>query len=889
MKKLVLALTLTAGITALAGSAKAQNNLLNGVNSVQSFGTGDTIGYTFQVGGNNLLAYILGNSGGMGVGGYSIGLWDASGNLLASTTAYLSSSFQNYVWNSIAPTTLQAGQQYTIGSVGYPWGTSQNANVGTAAGLSPYVSIVGAGVGGNGGYTGPNVYNLTDPINRLPYGISGIGNVIVGPNLQFSLAPFVYSQSGTTTISSTLSGPVAVGQIGSGTTILTAQNSYTGGTVVSAGTLVASGPNSGVSALGTGNVTVNSGGTLLVGSDNALGWNNGATTTINTGGVLSITATNAQNLNAVTLAGGTIDSPSNLGATPIAWGSFIFQGTINAGGVPSTSVMNALDMALIETGGTIFNVSSGSTNGIDLLVSGSFSTPINAGSTGLIKTGTGTMQFSGTNTYTGDTTLDGGRTIVTGSIQNGTNFYVGNANSGVVLQISNTGVVSDVYGIVGNSIASSNNSVLVTGSGSAWSNSWDNEVGASSANNSMVISNGGTVFAGGGAYIGSSSWASNNTVLVTGSDSSWQIANTGNAGGFYVGLYGSSNSLVISNGGSVSDGIAYISEFAGSSNNSVVITGVGSTLSNGGSSYIYEGSAYVGYRGSGTLTVANKGAITATDLSLGYYSGSSGTLNVGSLGGNDLAGNLNTPSIAFGSGSGTINFNQSDTAHITSSISGNGFINQLGSGSTVLSASNSFSGPTVVNAGSLVISSTGTLSGSGTVTVNAGATLQNNGIIAGATIVGGTLAGNGGSFSSLKLNSSSSLLWNVGSFIGTAGTAWDLLNAQSLDLTSVSSSNPITINIQGVSGLGNGSATYSFNFMNVAGSMSGFIPGDFSINSSSFNADPSLAGGVWSINSSVVGGVTQLQAVYAVPEPSTYALFGLGLVSLLAVRRKPLC
>ncbi len=74
--------------------------------------------------------------------------------------------------------------------------------------------------------------------------------------------------------------------------------------------------------------------------------------------------------------------------------------------------------------------------------------------------------------------------------------------------------------------------------------------------------------------------------------------------------------------------------------------------------------------------------------------------------------------------------------------------------------------------------------------------------------------------------------------------------------------------------------------MNVSGSVSGFSPSDFAFNSTGFTVDPSLAGGVWSINSIVVGGVTELQAVYAVPEPSTYALLGIGAIGLLMVMRR---
>jgi fibronectin-binding autotransporter adhesin len=595
MNKTILALAFAVGLSSFVGMTKAED-LLTGVNSVQSFATGNTIGYTFQVGVNNLFVNQLGNSGGMGEGSFSVGLWNGSGSLLASTTVSLASSFQRFLWNSISPVTLQSGQNYTIGSVGNGY-LSQNADVGTATGLSSYVSIVGAGIGGNDGYTSPSVYTLTYPNSRIPFGVIGSGNVNVGPNLQFSLAPYTYSQSETTTVSSTLVGPVAVQQNGTGTTILTAQNSYSGGTVVSAGTLVAQGPNSTTSSLGTGNLTINSGGTVLINSDNALGYNNGVTTTVNSGGVLQINSNNAQNLNSVTLAGGTITGPTNIGATPESWGSFIFNGTVTAGGASNTSVIGATGMALNESGGTIFNVSTGSTNGVDLLVSGSFASPRSQpASTGLIKQGNGVMEMT---------------------------------------------------------------------------------------------------------------------------------------------------------------------------------------------------------------------------------------------------------------------------------------------------ANNSYAGTTVVSAGTLLISSTGSLSGSDDTTVGSNGTLKNNGTIAGTTTVNGTLGGNGGNFSTLKINGDSSLNWNLNGFTGNAGTSWDLLNASSLDLSSLSSSNPFTINILGASGLGNDSSSYTFNLLNVSGSITGFNANDFSINSTLFASDPSLAGGVWSIGTGVVDGVNQLQAMYTVPEPSTYALLGLGALALvIAYRRK---
>ena len=173
MKKTFLTFAVMAGLSSFAVTVKAQQQaLLISVNTdpnypIGGIATGCTIGYTFQVGVNNLNVDALGL---VNYGGTFAGLWDASGNLLVQST--FSGSYSGYPWNSISGVILQAGQQYTIGSVG-SYGFSQNMYVGTARDLSGYVSIVGAG--GGGGYTDPNIYKLTDPISPLPYGINGSG------------------------------------------------------------------------------------------------------------------------------------------------------------------------------------------------------------------------------------------------------------------------------------------------------------------------------------------------------------------------------------------------------------------------------------------------------------------------------------------------------------------------------------------------------------------------------------------------------------------------------------------------------------------------------------------------------------------------------------------
>jgi len=64
-----------------------------------------------------------------------------------------------------------------------------------------------------------------------------------------------------------------------------------------------------------------------------------------------------------------------------------------------------------------------------------------------------------------------------------------------------------------------------------------------------------------------------------------------------------------------------------------------------------------------------------------------------------------------------------------------------------------------------------------------------------------------------------------------------------------------------------------------------FTTNDIIVDSSRFKMDPTLAGGTWSVQTAVVVGVNQLRAVYTIPEPSTYALFGLGALALVRAYR----
>jgi T5SS/PEP-CTERM-associated repeat protein len=157
-------------------------------------------------------------------------------------------------------------------------------------------------------------------------------------------------------------------------------------------------------------------------------------------------------------------------------------------------------------------------------------------------------------------------------------YVVGSNTFGDVLLIQNGGALSNFFGTIGDLSAASNNTAIVTDNGSVWSNYEGLAIGASGAGNNLVISNGGIVWVGPYAIAmgASATSSSNNTVTVTGTGS----ALTNNSD-LYVGYFGKANRMTISAGGAVHDSTGYVGNGGGSSNNVVLITGPGSVWSNG--------------------------------------------------------------------------------------------------------------------------------------------------------------------------------------------------------------------------------------------------------------------------------------------------------------------
>jgi autotransporter-associated beta strand protein len=218
---------------------------------------------------------------------------------------------------------------------------------------------------GNNTYTG----GTTISAGTLQLGNGGSTGSIAGNVLDNGVLAF--NRSGSLTFGGVISGAGSVNQIGAGTTILIGNNSYTGGTTISAGTLQLG--NGGSTGSITGNVIDNSVLTFDRSDSVAFtGSTSGTGSVIQTGtGTTILTGNN-------TYTGGTTISAGTL--------------QLGNGGTTGSIADNVLDNGVLA-----FNRSDSVT------FAGSIS-----GAGSVNQTGTGTTILTGNNTYIGGTTISAG-------------------------------------------------------------------------------------------------------------------------------------------------------------------------------------------------------------------------------------------------------------------------------------------------------------------------------------------------------------------------------------------------------------------------------------------------------------------------------------------------
>jgi autotransporter-associated beta strand protein len=464
--------------------------------------------------------------------------------------------------------------------------------------------------------------------------------------------------------------------MGTGTTTLVANNTtYSGGTLISRGTLqVGSGANFATDgSLGTGNVT------------------NNATLAFNRGLAGDTVSNNISGTGALTMFGSTArltlaGSNSYSGLTTIDSGYTLQIGTGGTNGTLGT--------------GSVSNAGILSFNRSDLY------TVANAisGTGALSQIGSGTTILLGSNSSSGATDVTNGMLQIgdggtTGSVSGGGITLSGSGN----LAFNRADSVT-----VANSIAGGGGTLSQIGSGTLIL------TGGGATYGGTVISNGTLQIGDGGANgsIGAGA-ITNNSVLAINSSTNIAFANdqaiTGT--GVLVQMGTGTTTLVANNttysGGTlISRGTLQVGSGANTATDGSL--GTGNVTNNATLAFnrgLASDTVSNNISGTGALTMFGSGGLTLVGSN--SYSGlttigSRYTLQIGTGGTN---GTLGTGSV---SNAGTLSFNRSDLYTASNAISGTGKLSQIGTGTTVLLGSNSYSGATTVTNGVLQIGNGGT-------------------------------------------------------------------------------------------------------------------------------------------------------------------------------------
>ncbi|MCX8495108.1 MAG: autotransporter-associated beta strand repeat-containing protein, partial [Akkermansiaceae bacterium] len=528
---------------------------------------------------------------------------------------------------------------------------------------------------------------------------------------------------------SALSGTGRLVKIGAGVLSLTANNTYSGGTAVTGGTLGFSR----LASLGTGNVTLD---------DSTLRWNTGNTADVSArlATIGAYGATFDTNGNNVTFATGLssdskTSAPSGIvingGLTKTGTGTLTLSGvntyigttTISAGTLSLGAANRIADASPVSVAsGATFNLAgfaetvgalSGAGNvtlGAGTLTFGgrnssdTFSGVV-TGTGGLTKTGTGTQTLSGANTYSGATTISGGSILFSTSASLGTGSLTLNGG-GLVWGTGNTLDVSSrlaALGANGATFDTNGNNVAITSVLSG--------TGRLTKVGSGVLNLGGTnTYSGGTAITGgavsfstlANLGATGANVTLDGGSLRWNTSSTVDVSSRLAAL-GASGATFDTNGNNV----AFATALSGSGG--LAKTGSGTLTFSGANTYTGNTTVTAGILALGAANrIADASALSVASGATFNLANFAETVGALSGGGNITLGNA------------TLTFGGKNTSDAFSGvISGTGSLAKTGTGTATLSGVNTYTGGTTVTGGSILFSTSANL-GTGNITLNGG-------------------------------------------------------------------------------------------------------------------------------------------------------------------------
>ncbi|EHN5228270.1 autotransporter outer membrane beta-barrel domain-containing protein, partial [Salmonella enterica subsp. enterica serovar Gambia] len=448
------------------------------------------------------------------------------------------------------------------------------------------------------------------------------------------------------TFDNVISGSGQVVKSGDDALTLSGSNTYTGGTTINDGTLIATS----VEALGTGDVTDN------------------ATLELNTGGDF---INNIGGTGRVEKSGD--DTLTLSGSNTYTGGTLINGGTLVASNVEALGTGDVTDNATLalNTGGTFDNAISGSGQ--------------------VVKSGDETLTLSGTNSYTGGTTISGGTLVATNVEALGS----GDVTDDATLELNTGGTFDNAISGSGQVVKSGDKMLTLSG--------------ANSYSGGTLISDG-TLVASNVEALGTGDVTNNATLeLNTGGDFTNNISGSGQvekSGDDALTLSGANS---YSGGTLISDGTLVASNVEALGTGDVTDDATLELNTGGDFDNAISGSGQVVKSGDETLTLSGANSYTGgTTISGGTLVAS----NVEALGSGDVT---NDAVLELNTGGDFIN-----------SIGGTGRVEKSGDETLTLSGSNTYTGGTTINDGTLVATSVDAL-GSGDVTDNATLELNTGG------------------------------------------------------------------------------------------------------------------------------------------------------------------
>jgi fibronectin-binding autotransporter adhesin len=824
-------------------------------------GVSGPLTFTDSVGGGNV---ILTNSGNTYSGVTTINsgaLLSMSGAGVISESGVIDNgTFDiSQATSSVSIISLSGSGAVNLGAQGLILEAATDTFSGTISGTGSLTLTAGAEeLGGTNTYTGGTIINAgTLTIGDGTTNGSIVGNVNDAGTLGFN-------RSDSVSFAGTISGKGAVTQSGSGTTILTAANSYTGVTTITQGTLALS---------GAGSIATSS--------------------SVADNGTFDVSATNGAAITALT-GTGTVQ----LGAQTLTLtaGSGTFSGTITgsggltiSGGSQILSSTNSYTGATTITGGTLeIGASAYSNNVTDSGTLGFYSissiamTGVVSGTGGLSQLGAGVTTISVAQSYTGPTTIAAGTLALTGSANIASSSVVADAG---VFDISGTGGTSITSLSGTGTVVLGAQNLTVTAGSTGFS-------GIITGTGGLTVTGGNQTISGNDSYTGATT-ISGGTLLLTGANSLGTSSNVIDNGTLDIsGVTGSVSGisttiLTLSGSGQVLLGAKNLVLTAAANTFSGVISGTGGLVISGGTETLTGNNSYTGNTliTAGTLALAGSGAISGTSsvsdsgvfdisatggasVSVGSLGGS-GTVNLGAQNltlsnaqdtfsgvisgagsltisnGTEILAGTNTYTgvttvaggatlqvgSAAGNGAiagavadnGTLVFGGSGTNILSGIISGSGTVVQSGSGTTILAAANSYSGGTTISAGTLQLGNGGT---TGSIPGN----VTDNGILAfarsGTTSFDGVISGSGG----VTVVSGTTVLTAADSYTGTttinSSAGLVLTGTGSISASSVTDNGTLDVSViaspQIASLAGSGGVTLGGNTLTIAGGTGAF-------------------------------------------------------------------